>query len=172
MTVVGAVATVWALFRRLNSEPTKSSASGQNARSTQVVNSPKSTIVTDSPSAIVVGRDLNLTSGYAVDEHERIVNQRIAESRADLERAYQAEIDALRTQIAALTEPEWDRHTVEAVQAALTAKRFDLQQGIEFVKRFAPPDAQLTCRPILINGQCFRRWTAQVRAHYYGEACG
>ena len=40
------------------------------------------------------------------------------------------------------------------------------------MKRFAPPDAQLTCRPILINGQCFRRWTAQVRAHYYGEACG
>ena len=33
------------------------------------------------------------------------------------------------------------------------------------MKRFAPPDAQLTCRPILINGQCFRRWTAQVRAH-------
>ena len=32
----------------------------------------------------------------------------------------------------------------------------DLQQGIEFVKRFAPPDAQLTCRPILIHGQCFR----------------
>ena len=31
-----------------------------------------------------------------------------------------------------------------------------LQQGIEFVKRFAPPDAQLTCRPILIHGQCFR----------------
>lgn len=28
-----------------------------------------------------------------------------------------------------------------------------LQQGIEFVKRFAPPDASLTCRPILIHGR-------------------
>ena len=28
-----------------------------------------------------------------------------------------------------------------------------LQQGIEFVKRFAPPDAPLICRPILIHGR-------------------
>ena len=28
-----------------------------------------------------------------------------------------------------------------------------LQQGIEFVKRFAPPNAHLTCRPILIHGR-------------------
>ena len=85
--------------------------------------------------AFVVQRDLNVNSGYAVHDHERIVKESVAEARADLERAHQAEVDALRTRIAALTEPEWDKHTVEAVQEALKAKDFDraeaLMEGME-----------------------------------------
>ena len=34
--------------------------------------------------------------GYPIDEHERIVNERVAETRADMERAHQAVVDALR----------------------------------------------------------------------------
>ena len=47
-----------------------------------------------------------------------------------------------------------------------------LQQGIEFVKRFAPPDAQLNMPPDPDSRPVLQRWTAQVRAHYYGEARG
>ena len=100
-----------------------------------MINSPNTSFVMDSPSALVVQRDLNVNPGYAVHEHERIVKERVAEARADLERAHQAEVDALRTRIAALTEPEWDKRTVEAVQEALKVKNFDhaeaLMEGME-----------------------------------------
>ena len=72
-SVVGVVIGGYALFRRPKTETTNASASEKNSGSTQVTNSPNSTIVADSPSAVIVRGDLKLTSGYAVDEHERIV---------------------------------------------------------------------------------------------------
>ena len=124
-SVIGTIFGGYALFRRPKTEATKASASGKNSRSAQVTNSPNSMIVMDSPSALVIQRDLIVNPGYAVHEHERIMKERVAETRADWERAHQAEVDALQAQIAALTEPEWDEHTVEAAQEALKANQFD-----------------------------------------------
>jgi sortase (surface protein transpeptidase) len=87
----------WSLFRRAKkSETIQSFASGKNSRLTQVQASPNSTIVMDSPSTVVVRGNLNITPGYDIDEHERIVNERVAQVRADIERAHQAEIDGLQ----------------------------------------------------------------------------
>ena len=124
-SVIGTIFGGYALFRRPQTEATKASASGKNSRSAQVTNSPNSMIGMDSPSALVIQRDLIVNPGYAVHEHERIMQERVAEARADLERAHQAEVDALQAQIAALTEPEWDEHTVEAAQEAVKANQFD-----------------------------------------------
>ena len=124
-TVVGTMFAGYALFRRPKSGTTKASASGENSGLAQAISSPNSTALMQSPSSLVVQGDLNVSSGYAVDEHERIVKERVAEARADLERAHQAEVDALRSQIDALTEPDWDRDAVKAVDEALTAKQFD-----------------------------------------------
>ena len=121
-TVLG---TGYALLRRTRSEVNRASTSGANSRVAQVANSPDSTVLIDSPSAVVVRGDLHIESGYAADEHERIVNERVAQARTDMERAHRAEIDLLRTRIAALTEPEWDRDTIEAVQEAVSADQFD-----------------------------------------------
>ena len=134
-TVVSTIFAGYALFRRPKTDTTQAPASEKDSRSAQVEKSPNSTIIMDSPSAVVVRGDLNVTSGYAVEEHKRIVGDRVAEVRADMERAHQAEVDALRAQIAALKEPEWDKDTIEAVQAALNAKQFDraeeLMAGME-----------------------------------------
>ena len=73
--------------------------------------------------------------GYDVDKHERILEERVAQVRSDLERAHKAEVDALRAQIDTLTGPEWDREVLNAVDDALTAKRYDrageLMAGME-----------------------------------------
>ena len=124
-SVIGTIFGGYALFRRPKTEATKASASGKNSRLAQVTNSPNSMIVMDSPSALVIQRDLIVNPGYAVHEHERIMKERVAEVRANMERAHQAEVDALRAQIAALKEPEWDKDTIEAVQAALNTNQFD-----------------------------------------------
>ena len=121
-TIVG---TGYALLRRTGSKANRASASGERARAVQLADSPDSTIVMDSPAAVVVQGDLHVTPGYPAGEHERIVNERVAEARADMERAHQAEVDALRARIAAFTEPEWDRGTINAIQAAVTAGQFD-----------------------------------------------
>ena len=42
-----------------------------------------------------------------------------------MERAHEAEVDALQVRIAALTEPDWDRNTINAIQAAVTVGQFD-----------------------------------------------
>ena len=123
-TIIAAVVAVCSFFRRRRDETNQASTSGANSPMSQAVNSSNSMIVTGSPSAVVVKGDLNIT-GYPVDEYERIVKERVVEVRADLERAHQAEVDALRAQIAALTEPEWDKDTIEAVETALAAKQFD-----------------------------------------------
>ena len=121
-TIVG---TGYALLRRTGSKANRASASGESARAVQVADSPDSTIVMDSPAAVVVRGNVHVMPGYPIDEHERIVNERVAETRADMERAHQAVVDALRAQIAALKEPEWDRETINAIHAAVSSGQFD-----------------------------------------------
>ena len=129
-TVLGTIIAAYAFLRRNGSEPKGASASGDTARVAQVTNSPDTTIIADSPSAVVVRGDLHMAPGYAVDEHERIVNQRVAQARTDMERAHRAEVEALRAQIAALTEPEWDKDTIEAVQEAVATDAFDRAEAL------------------------------------------
>ena len=47
-----------------------------------------------------------------------------------MERAHRAQVDALRAEIVSLKESEWDKHTVDAVQAALEAKQFDRAEAL------------------------------------------
>ena len=124
-TVLGTIIAASALLLRKGGKSNSASASGDSARTAQVIESPETTIITDSPSAVVVRGDLHVAPGYAVDEHERIVKERVAKARTDMERVHRAEVEALRTRIAALTEPEWDRDTIEAIQAAVASDAFD-----------------------------------------------
>lgn len=128
--VIGTGFAGGALLRQMRGATIETYASPQNSEVAQVVKSPHSTVLTHSPSSLVVQGDLNVTSGYAVDEHERIVKQRVAETRVDLERGHEAEADALRAQIEALTEPEWDRDILNAVNDALNAKQYDRAQEL------------------------------------------
>ena len=52
---------------------------------------------------------------------------------------------------------EFKSGTVDASEVA-----GQLQQGIEFVKRFAPPDAHLACRPILIHGHGLHSYQREI----------
>ena len=124
-TVVGTIFAACALFRRPRNPTSQTSAAGRKSAAVQTTGSRNSPIVTNSPSAVVVGGDLNLKPGYDVNEHERILEKRVAQVRSDLERAHKAEVDALRTRINALSGPEWDKDILNAVDEALTAKRYD-----------------------------------------------
>ena len=168
-TVVGTVFAAYAVLRRTGTEANRTSAFGEGAHTAQVANSPDSTVIVDSPSALVVRGDLHIASGYPADEHERIMNDRVSQARTDMERAHRAEVDALQVRIAALTEPEWDRETVEAIQAAVTADQFDraeelmaeLQQSHLEVASIPAAEKQVRIRQMraataLVNGDAHR----------------
>lgn len=124
-TVVGTIFAVSAFFRRHRSPTSHASAAGKKSPTVQTTGSKKSPVVTNSPGAVVIGGDLNLRPGYDIEEHERIVDERVAQVRSDLERAHEAEIDAVRARIDALIGPEWDRDVLNAVDDALNTKRYD-----------------------------------------------
>ena len=118
--IIGTGFAAWSFFRQSKNDMTKASSSGDNSPVAKVANSPNSTVVMNSPSAVVVRGDVHVTSSFAADEHERIT-----EVRADMERAHQAEVAALRGQIDALTHPEWNRDVLNAVDDALNANQYD-----------------------------------------------
>ena len=160
-SLVCAIFAGWSLFRRARkSETIQSFASGKNSRLTQVQASPNSTIVMDSPSTVVVRGNLNITPGYDINEHERIVNERVAQVRADIERAHQAEIDGLQAQLSALTEPEWDQNMIKAVQGALTEKRFDRAE--ELMAEIEETHLVATSIPAAEKQVCIRQMRAAI----------
>ena len=131
-TIVGAAFTGYSLFRRTkgpNSQVQASSNASPGA--TVVAGSPHSTVVSNSPGATVVqGKVTNSTLGYSIEAHERIVHERVNQTREDLERAHRAEVDALLQKIDALTEPEFDLDAARAVHAALSARDYKRAQTL------------------------------------------
>ena len=81
-------------------------------------------MVANSPGATVVQGDVHVHGYTAADVH-RIVGERVAQSRAEVERAHAAKVEALRKEIAALQGSEWDAESLKEVQAALSAGDFD-----------------------------------------------
>ena len=131
-SIVGVVFTGYSLFRRtkgLNAQAQASSEASPGA--TVVAGSPHSTVVSNSPGATIVqGNVTDSTLGYSIEAHERIVHERVNETREDLERAHRAEVDALLQKIDALTEPEFDLDAARAVHAALSARDYKRAQTL------------------------------------------
>ena len=133
-SIVGTIFAGYALFRRTRNSTVQATAAEKSSTVTQTA-SDNSPVVMNSPGAVVVTGNLNLRPGYDIQEHERILDKRVAQVRSDMERAHEAEVEALRSRIDALTAPEWDRNVLNAVDNALTAKRYDvaadLMEGME-----------------------------------------
>ena len=131
-TIVGAAFTGYSLFRRTKGPNSQAQASSNaSPGATVVAGSPHSTVVSNSPGATIVqGNVTNSTSGYSIEAHERIVHERVNQTRQDLERAHRAEVDALLQKIDALTEPEFDLDAARAVHAALSARDYKRTQTL------------------------------------------
>ena len=127
--VVSAVGALWSLYRKRQHGAKASLETTGKARTAQVVESPQATVVMDSPGATVVQGDMHL-HGYTAEDHQRIIGERVAQTRADLERAHQAKVDALRAELAMLRGPEWDAESVRAVEGALSASDFERAEDL------------------------------------------
>ena len=123
-TVLSFVFAVWWSLRSRERGPKASSASEGNARSVEVADCADTAMVVDSSGATVVRGDMHVR-GYAVEDHERLVNERVAQTRSDLERAHQAELESLRVRIAALSAQRWNPESVRAIGDALSANDFE-----------------------------------------------
>ena len=128
--VVTIVTGVAAGYRRLRrSKPDKAATDAeitQSPESTVVEGSPGATVITHSPGTIVNQGSVTVSPpGYSLADVERIVEERVTQTREDLERAHQAEIEALLLKIDSLTGTGFDLSTVKEVHDALTEEDFD-----------------------------------------------
>ena len=132
-TIVGILLTIYSLFRRTTKPDSQTRASTKaSPNATVVAGSPHATVLTNSPGATIVHGDaINSVLGYSIEDHERIVNERVAQTREDLERAHQSEVNALQRKIDALsTETDVGVDAVRAVHAALSAEDYKRAQTL------------------------------------------
>ena len=124
--ITGAVAGYRLLRRHKTTKDVTDARLTDSPESTIVGNSPAAAVITHSPGAIVNQGSLTLTSpGYSLADHQRIVEERVTQTREDLERAHQAEIESLLLKIDSLTRSGFNFSAVKEVYDALTAKDFD-----------------------------------------------
>ena len=122
--MVAAATGVWSSFRKRVAGGKASSESRGSARTTQVVDSPGAKVVEDAPGALVVQGDVHV-HGYTGADIGRIVDERMARTRKEMERTHAKKVEALREEIAAQMDSTWDGQSLREVQAALSAGDLD-----------------------------------------------
>ena len=86
--IIGAATAYRQLRRRRTKQITTEGCVTESPESTIVGNSPGATVITHSPGAIVSQGSVTVTSpGYSLADLERIVGERVTQTREDLERA-------------------------------------------------------------------------------------